>query len=217
MQSLRVAKRVRNQAYLFFKRLFDIIIGFIGSLFLLPLAIVIKLAYLCTGDFHSIFYTQTRIGQAGKPFKFLKFRSMVINADEILNEQLLKNPKLKTEYETNKKLRHDPRVTKVGRFIRRLSIDELPQLLNVLHGDMSLIGNRPYLPREKKDMRKYFSEITKTKPGITGLWQVSGHNDVPFKSRLEIESLYSEQQSLPLDFHIFLRTFTAVIQGGSKQ
>lgn len=106
---------------------------------------------------------------------------MVVNADNILFEMLEKNPKMKEEYEKIKKLNNDPRITKIGRFIRRYSIDELPQLLNILKGDMSVIGNRPYLPREKKDMNGYFDEIVKTKPGLTGYWQVSGRSKVILK------------------------------------
>lgn len=135
---------------------------------------------------------------------------MVVNADNILFEMLEKNPKMKEEYEKNKKLNNDPRITKIGRFIRRYSIDELPQLLNILKGDMSVIGNRPYLPREKKDMNGYFDEIVKTKPGLTGYWQVSGRSKTDFKTRLKLESYYSNHMSLKMDIKIFFGTFSAV-------
>lgn len=135
---------------------------------------------------------------------------MVVNADNILFEMLEKDPKMKEEYEKNKKLNHDPRITKIGRFIRRYSIDELPQLLNILKGDMSVIGNRPYLPREKKDMNGYFNEIVKTKPGLTGYWQVSGRSKNDFKTRLKLESYYSNHMSLKMDVKIFFETFSAV-------
>ena len=208
---------MKHKTYLLFKRLFDIFIGLIGTVFLVPIALLIKLAYLCSGDSHPIFFTQDRIGKDGKIFHLHKFRSMIYDADDELARLMEKNKKIKKEYETNKKLKNDPRVTKVGGFIRRFSIDETPQFLNVLLGDMSLIGNRPYLPREKKDMKKYYKEIIKTKPGISGLWQVSGHNDVSFKSRLEVEALYSEQQCFSLDLHIFFKTFAAVIQGDRSE
>lgn len=158
----------------------------------------------------TVFLVQKRIGKNGKEFNFYKFRSMVVNADNILFEMLEKDPKMKEEYEKNKKLNHDPRITKIGRFIRRYSIDELPQLLNILKGDMSVIGNRPYLPREKKDMNGYFDEIVKTKPGLTGYWQVSGRSKTDFKTRLKLESYYSNNMSLKMDVKIFFGTFSAV-------
>ena len=200
--------------YHFVKRLFDILIGLVGCLFLVPLALIIKIAYLLTGDTHKILYIQPRIGKDGKVFNLYKFRSMEWQAEEHLKDLLQQNPDLKAEYDRNKKLIADPRITKVGHFIRRFSIDEMPQFINVLKGEMSLIGNRPYLTYEKRAMRKYYEDIIKTKPGITGLWQISGHNNVPFSSRIMIETQYSEQASLSLDTHIFFRTFHAVVFGG---
>ncbi len=169
---------------------------------------------MCTGDFHSIFYVQPRIGRKGKIFKLIKYRSMVPNAEGKLKELMENNPKIREEYQRNKKLKNDPRITKVGKFIRRFSIDELPQLANVFLGQMSLVGNRPYLVSEKKEMGKYYESIIKTKPGITGLWQVSGHNDVSFKSRLELEGTYSDIMSLSVDLRIIFKTFKAVVVGG---
>lgn len=199
--------------YNFVKRAFDIICGFIGILILIPATLVIKVISICCGDFNSIFFTQKRIGKDGREFNFYKFRSMVPNADQILYEMLENNPEIKAEYDKNKKLKDDPRITKVGKIIRRLSIDELPQLFNVLKGDMSVIGNRPYLPREKADMGEYFDEIVKSKPGITGYWQTSGRDDVTFATRLKLESYYSNHQSLKLDIKIFFKTFKAVFGG----
>ncbi len=159
------------------KRLFDIICSLIGCLFLLPIALVVKISYILNKDFEPIFFTQNRIGLHGKEFKFYKFRSMVPNADKVLEELLANNEELAEEYSINKKLENDPRITKMGKFIRRYSIDELPQLINVLKGDMSMIGNRPYLPREKEDMGLYYKNIVETKPGITGYWYVSLYAD----------------------------------------
>ncbi len=203
--------KIRVEGYHFIKRLFDIIVSIIGILFLIPITIIIKIAYILTGDFHKIIFTQERIGKNGKHFKFYKYRSMVVNADEILFETLKNDKEKAKEYKINKKFKDDPRITKVGKLIRKLSIDELPQLINVLKGDMSLIGNRPYLPREKADMGKYFGEIVKTKPGITGYWQVSGRSDVTFKKRLELESYYSKNNSLKMDIKIFFKTFEVVL------
>lgn len=205
--------RVKKCFYLLVKRLFDIVVSLIGILFLIPISLVIKIISLCHGDFYSIYYTQERIGKDGKPFQLYKYRSMVPNADAILEGMLKKDRKIREEYSKNKKLANDPRITKLGKFIRRYSIDELPQLLNVFGGSMSIIGNRPYLPREKKDMGKYYDCIVKTKPGITGYWQVSGRNDISFKRRLILEKYYSNNQSLKLDILIFFKTFKAVFGG----
>ncbi len=196
--------------YRFIKRLFDIVCGLIGLVILIPVTLIVKIAYMCTGDFHRIFFRQERIGKNGKLFKIIKYRTMVVDAEEQLEKLLKKSPKVRAEYEANKKIKDDPRVTKAGRFVRRFSLDELPQFLNVLIGQMSVVGNRPYLPREKREIGKYFDAIVKTKPGITGLWQVSGHNEVPFKSRVELEATYSAIAGVGTDLRIVLRTFKAV-------
>lgn len=203
--------------YLVIKRTFDIICGLIGVLILIPISIIIKIIYICNKDFSPIFFTQNRIGKNGKEFKFYKYRSMVANADEILFRMLKEDKEIAKEYKKNKKLKNDPRITKVGEFLRKTSLDELPQLINVLKGDMSIIGNRPYLPREKKDMGEYYDDIVKTKPGITGYWQVSGRSDLSFKKRLELEQFYSNQISLKLDIKIFFKTFLVVfLKKGAK-
>lgn len=197
--------------YLFVKRFFDILCSIIGVIVLIPITFIIKICYLLSGDFAPVIFTHNRIGKNGKEFKFYKFRSMVPNADEIL-EELLKNDKvIAEEYKKNKKLKDDPRITKIGKIIRKTSIDELPQLLNVLKGDMSLVGNRPYLPREKKDMGKYYDDIIKTKPGITGYWQVSGRSDVSFKARLKLEKYYSNNCCLLMDIKILFKTVGVVL------
>lgn len=210
---INIIEKVEKYGYLFVKRVFDIICAVIGCLLMLPIAIIVKISYILTGDFKSIFLVQDRIGKDGKEFKFYKFRSMVPNADEILFKMLKEDKEIAKEYKINKKLKNDPRITKVGKILRRTSLDELPQLFNVLKGDMSLIGNRPYLPREKKDMGKYFEDIVKTKPGITGYWQVSGRKNATFERRLELEKFYSNNYSLKMDIKIFFKTFKAVLGG----
>lgn len=197
--------------YLFVKRLFDIICGLIGIILLIPLTIIIKIAYICHGDFHSIFYTQKRIGKKGKEFTIIKYRSMVPGADKGLSKLLEDNEALKQEYKENKKLRKDPRITRVGRILRKTSMDEMPQFINVFFGQMSVIGNRPYLPGEKEDMGKYYGDIVSVRPGITGYWQVSGHNDTNFKQRLKLEQEYAKKASLGLDISIFFKTFGVVL------
>ena len=206
-----IGKAFSEVFYRFAKRTFDIICGLVGVVCLVPLAGVIKICNLLTGDKESIFYAQKRIGLDGKEFNFYKFRSMVPNADEVLNEILANDEKLAEEYRINKKLENDPRVTKIGQFIRKTSLDETPQLLNVLKGDMSLIGNRPYLPREKEDMGEYFEDIVKTKPGITGYWQVEGRSNTTFDERLKLEKYYSNHANIKMDIKIFFKTFEVVL------
>lgn len=203
--------KVKKYSYLITKRLFDIILSLFGILFLIPLSIIIKISYILNKDYSSIFYTQTRIGKNGKEFKLYKFRSMIPNADEVLKELMDTNTDIFNEYSKNKKLKDDPRVTKVGKFIRKTSLDEFPQFINVFRGDMSIVGNRPYLPREKKDMGNYYSDIVKTKCGIVSYWAIHGRSDVSFNRRLELEKYYSNHQSLGLDVKIFIRAFSVVL------
>lgn len=204
---------VNLSKYLYFgiKRIFDIIVSLIGLIVSLPIFLIVSIA-IKLEDGRKVLIIQNRIGKNGKEFKFYKFQSMVENADELLVE-MLKDPALNKEFDRNKKIANDPRITKVGRFIRKTSIDELPQLLNVLKGDMSFIGNRPYLPREKEDMAEYFEDIVKTKPGLTGYWQVSGRDNSSFRRRLVLERYYSNHCNLILDIKIFFKTFSAVLKG----
>lgn len=211
--SLVIGINAKRFFYLSIKRIFDIICSLIGCLFLIPLTVIVKIAYVLSGDFNSIFFIQKRIGVDGEEFNFYKFRTMVPNADEMLFDILKQDKILAEEYQKNKKLKNDPRITKAGKILRRTSLDELPQLINVLIGDMAMIGNRPYITREKEDMGKYFDDIVKTKPGITGYWQVSGRANASFKKRLELESYYSNHRSLWLDIKIFFKTFRAVLGG----
>ena len=162
------------------KRFIDILGGIFGSLALIPLTLIIFLANFVSGDRGPIFYSQERIGKNGKKFKMYKYRSMVIGADEKLKRYLEENEEARKEYTKYKKMKDDPRVTKIGKFIRETSLDEFPQFINVLKGDMSLVGPRPYLEREKEDMTYFYKYIVSCKPGVTGLWQVSGRSDVSF-------------------------------------
>ena len=202
-----------KKMYIIVKRVFDIVFSLIGLALLVPIILFVKIAYLLSGDTYSIFYAQPRIGKNGKVFKMVKFRSMVPNAEQELVELMKTDKRIEKEYTENKKLVDDPRITKVGKIIRRWSIDETPQFLNVFWGSMSLIGNRPYLLGERKEMGKYYEDIVKVKPGITGLWQISGHNEVSFKSRLELEATYAELMCFSLDAHIFWRTIKTIFGG----
>ena len=214
MEQYKDTSRIKiSKTYLFCKRLFDIVCGLIGFIVLVPIIIIVKIFTLLSGDKESIFFTQSRIGQNGKEFKFYKFRSMVPNADEVLFELLKKDKELAEEYKINKKLKKDPRITKIGAILRKSSLDELPQVINILKGDMAVIGNRPYLPREKDDMGEYFDDIVSTKPGLTGLWQTAGTKKTSFAHRLLFESWYSRNMTMWLDIRIFFATFKAVIFG----
>ena len=127
--------------------------------------------------------------------------------DEILADLLQNNEELRVEYETTKKMKHDPRITKFGGVVRKLSLDEFPQFINIFKGDMSLVGNRPYLPREREDMGEYFDDIVRTKPGLTGYWQTSGRSNTTFLYRLQMEREYSYVRCLKLDIKIIFKTF----------
>lgn len=195
------------------KRVIDICGGLIGTIALIPLTILIYIARIVLHENDGpIFYEQLRIGKNGKIFKMYKYRSMVIGADDKLKEYLAENEEARKEYKKYKKLKHDPRVTKVGKFIRKTSLDEFPQFINVLIGDMSLVGPRPYLPREKEDMGKYYDSIIKTRPGITGYWQITGRSDVTFEDRLKMDHDYIENKNLKADVKIFVKTILNVLK-----
>ncbi len=194
------------------KRLIDIIFGIIGTVGFVVILVFVKLAFLATGDIDTVMFTQERIGYHGKKIKIFKFRSMIKGADEVLEKYLAENEEARKEYEQFKKLKKDPRITPVGKFIRAYSIDEIPQFINVLIGNMSLIGPRPYLWREKDDMGEAYDTIITCKPGITGYWQVNGRSNTDFHERLELEKYYCENRSLFMDFKIFFKTFYQVIK-----
>ena len=211
MLSLRnnLARR-RNRA---FKRLFDI---FVGGLLCIPIIPTLLVVAICiTLDSKGpVFFNGQRIGKNGKTFTCYKFRSMYTNAGEILKEYLAAHSAAQEEWNTFAKLRdYDPRVTQVGRWIRKYSLDELPQILNVIKGDMSLVGPRPYLPREKEDIGEYLSTITLTVPGITGFWQTSGRNDVSFAGRVAMDTWYVRNWSIWLDLMYLFKTVKIVFTG----
>lgn len=195
----------------FIKRFGDIIAGLIGIILLIPITIGIKIANIINKDYGPVFLVQKRIGKDGKLFKFYKYRSMVVGADKKLKELLANDEEARKEYKKFKKLRNDPRITKVGNFIRKTSLDEFPQFINVLKGDMSLVGPRPYLYREKRDMGPAYWRIVKCKPGLTGIWQVRGRSDVDFNERIEMDLQYYYERSTKLDIKLILQTIKKVI------
>ena len=197
---------------LFFKRIIDIIGAIVGIIFLIPITIGVYIANKKVKDDGPIFFVQERIGKDGKIFKMYKYRSMVVGADEKLEKYLAENPVANAEYRIFKKLKDDPRITKVGNFLRKTSLDEFPQFINVLKGDMSLVGPRPYLPREQEDMGDYYKYIVTNRPGVTGFWQVAGRNDVTFKDRLIMDIDYYRRGNLLLDIKLIFKTAEKVIK-----
>ena len=194
------------------KRGIDILGGICGTLILIPLTIGIWIANKLVKDNGPIFYTQTRIGKDGKLFKMYKYRSMVVGADEILKTYLEENEEARKEYKKYKKLKNDPRITKIGKILRKTSLDEFPQFINVLKGDMSLVGPRPYLLREKEEINGFFKYITSCKPGITGLWQTRGRSNTTFTDRLTMDMEYYQNHTLKQDMKLIYRTIRNVIK-----
>lgn len=202
--------------YIFFKRIFDLFFSLIGIVFLVPLYILIRISYLCTGDFHRIIYTQTRVGKNGKLFKMYKFRTMVINADEEL-KKLLKNPKYKKEWNEYHKIENDPRITKIGHCLRKSSIDEMPQFINVFIGQLSIVGPRPLIPGEIEEHHGDKKLYESVKPGLTGWWAVNGRSNQSYKERLKLEYYYIDHCSLGFDFKILFMTISTVLKkSGAK-
>lgn len=195
--------------YIYLKRLFDILLGLIGVIILVPVIFVLKSIFLACFDYGDMLYFQERVGKNGKHFKMYKFRTMVENADEML-EVLLKNERYRKEWEENQKLENDPRITKIGKLLRKTSLDELPQMWNVLVGDMSLIGPRPLVPGELEEhggTKLYW----KVKPGITGWWASHGRSDIDYAERLEMEYYYVNNLSFKLDMICFFKTVFGVL------
>jgi undecaprenyl-phosphate galactose phosphotransferase len=196
--------------YIYIKRLFDIIVALLSLLLFVPISILVKISFLSLKDKGGIFFKQERIGKDGKPFVIYKFRSMVHNAEELL-EELLKDDKYKNAWDENQKLENDPRITKIGRYLRKSSLDELPQILNVLKGEMSIVGPRPLVEGELEahgGSKLYW----KVKPGITGWWASHGRSDVDYDERLKMEYYYIRNMSFKLDLICIYKTFIAVIK-----
>lgn len=194
------------------KRAFDLVAA--SLLLLLAAPLFLTIAILIQADSEgSVFYRQERMGADGQIFTLLKFRSMYSDADERLEEVLASDPERREEYETYHKLEDDPRVTPVGEMLRAYSLDELPQLINVVRGDMSLIGPRAYMPSELPKMKGLEKVILQTPPGVTGLWQVSGRNELSFDERVDLDVHYVQNWSMWLDLYLLVRTLPTVVTG----
>nr|WP_259763029.1 sugar transferase [Pediococcus pentosaceus] len=208
-KKILIDEQAQNQRYVYrlFKRMLDIIASVIGLIMLSPVFLIVSLA-IKAEDRGPIFYSQVRLGKGQRPFKMYKFRSMIVDADKKL-EKLLKQNEVEGAMF---KMKEDPRITKVGRFIRKHSLDELPQLINVLRGDMSLVGPRPPLEREVSDYSEYDKQRLIVKPGCTGFWQVTARNDVDFEGMVNLDLEYIERSSILFDIGILFRTVAIVFK-----
>lgn len=202
---------ITRQLSLGLKRIIDILGAIVGCILLIPITALVFIGNRICKDKGPLFYSQERIGKNGKIFKMYKFRSMIVGAENALKELLEKDEEARKEYAEFKKLKNDPRVTKMGNFIRKTSLDEFPQFINVLKGELSIVGPRAYLVTEKPEMGEAYDKIIKCKPGITGLWQVNGRSGVNFNHRLDMDVEYFENYSTALDFEILLKTVSAVL------
>ncbi len=208
--------KIRRKTYFALKRVFDIFCSLIGMLMVIPVAIITKICYILTGDKKSIFYKQKRIGKDGKEIFIYKFRSMVHNADEVL-ENMLKDPKYKKEWDLNQKFEKDPRITKFGNILRKTSLDELPQFINVIKGDMSIIGPRPLIEGELDAHIGNHMIYESVKPGISGWWAANGRSATTYERRLELEYYYCRNCNIILDMKcIFLTIAAVVLKRGAK-
>ncbi len=192
------------------KRSVDILLSIILLVLLSPISVIILIIGCVSGG--APLYAQLRIGQGGKEFYVFKFRSMVINADEALNELLQKSESARQEWNKDQKLKNDPRITRWGRILRKTSLDEVPQLVNVLKGEMSLVGPRPIVPSELLRYGRCARYYLKCKPGLTGLWQVSGRNTISYSRRVAMDRVYVRNGSFKTDLGIILRTPLAVFK-----
>ncbi len=194
----------------FSKRLFDVFFSLSVLILLSPLYVLLAFLIVISSP-GPIFYVQKRVGKNYKLFNCLKFRTMVNNADEMLVDLINNEPQIRQEFEANFKLKHDPRVTLVGKFLRLTSLDEFPQFWNVLKGDMSVVGPRPLVPEELSKYGRHIDKVLTIRPGITGLWQVSGRNDIPYHRRIQIDVYYAHCQNWLLDLSVMVKTIGVVI------
>ncbi|MCC2611018.1 MULTISPECIES: sugar transferase [Rhizobium/Agrobacterium group] len=192
------------------KYLMDVTIALIGLLVLSPMIIMLMGSLLILQG-RPIFIAHRRIGKNGVMFPCLKFRTMVRNADEVLSRHLNANPSLREEWNATRKLRDDPRITPFGALLRKSSIDELPQLINIIRGEMSLVGPRPIVAGEAELYGIHYSDYIRVRPGLTGLWQVSGRSDMSYSERVQLDARYVAEQSLVGDIAIMLKTIPAVL------
>ncbi len=210
---MKKEKTNKKVLYKFTKRIIDIIGSIIGILILIPTTLIIYLARkVLKEDKGPLFYEQLRYGKNGKIFRLYKFRSMCIGADKKLKEYLENNDEAREEFEKTHKLQNDPRITKIGNFLRKSSLDELPQMINILKGDMSFVGPRPVVEKEVEEYGTNKDKFLSVRPGLTGYWQVNGRSNTTYEERMKMELYYVDNCSLWLDIKIFFKTFITVFK-----
>ncbi len=203
-------KNKTSNFYKFVKKLFDLLFSLFFIIVFLPLFLIISLLIKLSSR-GPIFFLQKRVGKNNISFKCIKFRTMHPEAKDILQNLLMKDSELKREFEETHKIKNDPRITNIGKLLRKTSLDELPQFINVLRGEMSIVGPRPIVKEEKIKYGKNLKTILSIKPGITGLWQVSGRNNLTYKKRVKLDSIYVENYNLLMDLRIIIRTFGVIL------
>ena len=194
--------------YRVIKRILNLLCSFVGVIVLSPFFLIISLLIKVTSK-GPVFFVHERVGLNGKKFKLIKFRTMVNNAEEMIASF---SPEQKKEWEENYKLKDDPRITKIGKFLRRTSLDELPQLINILKGDMSIVGPRPVVDEELNWYGDKKDKLLSVEPGLTGWWAVNGRSNVPYPERCDLELYYVDHISFALDVKIILKTLGAIIK-----
>ena len=207
-----VTAYVLNKITLFVKRVIDIVGSLVGIVFLIPITFIVGFINLIFRENGPLFYSQERIGKDGKKFKMYKYRSMVVDADEKLQKILEEDEALRKEFLETRKLKKDPRITKIGKFLRKTSLDEFPQFINVLKGDMSLVGPRAVVDDEIELFGDQKDKFLSVKPGITGYWAANGRSNTTYEERVEMEVYYAEHMSLLLDVKILLKTVLSVVK-----
>ncbi len=208
MKDLRI--KITSKVYKLIKNIFDISFSLIFLIAFIPLFLIIALLIKLSSR-GSIFFLQERIGKNNVPFKCIKFRTMYPEAKDILQNLLNKDEKIKKEFEETHKIKNDPRITTIGKLLRKTSLDELPQFFNVLRNEMSIVGPRPIVKAEKKKYGKNLNKVLSIKPGITGLWQVSGRNNLTYKKRVKLDINYVKNYNLLMDIRILIRTFGVIL------
>ena len=208
MKNSRIKKSLK--VYKLIKSLFDIIFSLLILFAFYPLFLIIALLIKLSSR-GPIFFLQERIGKNNVPFKCIKFRTMYPEAKDILKNLLNKDEKIKKEFQETHKIKNDPRITTIGKLLRKTSLDELPQFINVLRNEMSIVGPRPIVKAEKKKYGKNSVKLLSIKPGITGLWQVSGRNNLTYKKRVMLDMNYVKNYNLLMDIRIIIRTFGVIL------
>ena len=203
-------KKTSLKFYKLFKKIFDLLFSLLFLIACIPLFLVISLMIKLSSR-GPIFFFQERIGRNNISFKCIKFRTMHPEAKDILENLLMKDAKIKLEFEKTHKIKNDPRITTIGKFLRKTSLDELPQFINVLRNEMSIVGPRPIVNKEKKKYGKNLKKVLSIKPGITGLWQVSGRNNLTYKTRVKLDLNYAENYNFIMDLRILIRTMGVIL------